>query len=132
MPTPNLNVILQGIIAVQNNLAPNSPQITTLDLQNPTFGGTAVFFDPYFQATIGLAPVTLPASRVFGIVVQNLSTTNPLQVIYTPYLLPQVSTTFGPGGVFISFDPAETGTGYTSLILSGISVTVPAMVLVVV
>lgn len=135
MATPNLQMILQGIFAVMNNQVSPAVQIITLDLGNPTLpsgatGGTSFFFDPCFQALAGGSVVTLPASPVFAIVVQNLSPTANLQVTHTPAGGAASSVTYGPGGVCILFDPSEAGTGFSDLSLMGVGGTVSAALLV--
>jgi hypothetical protein len=130
---PNLQVIMQSIVAVTNALVTNAPQIQTLDFQNPTMNGTTVFFDPYLQATTSGTVVTLPllpSGKVYGLFVQNLSATNNLQIIYTPFGLGIASFQVGPNGVFVIFDPSESGSGFSNLTVQGIGGAVSAMVLV--
>lgn len=135
MPTPNVQIILQSVIAVMNNLVSPAKQIITLDFGNPTLpnastGGTAVFYDPYFQALAGGSVVSLPASPVFVIAVQNTSLTANLQVTHTPFGAAASTSLYGPGGVCILFDPSEAGGGFSALTLTGVGGTVPAIVLV--
>jgi hypothetical protein len=135
MPTPNIQIILQSVIAVMNNLVSPQTQIITLDLGNPTLGnnvigGTAVFYDPYFQALAGGSAVSLPAAKVFAIVVQNTSLTANLQVTHTPFGAASSTALYGPGGVCILFDPSEAGGGFSALTLTGVGGTVSAIVLV--
>jgi hypothetical protein len=134
MPTPNLQIILQSVIAVMNNLVSPATQVITLDFGNPTLpnagvGGTTVFYDPYFSCLSGGSAVNLPAAKVFCIAIQNLSTTVNLQVTHTPFGGAASSVSYGPGGVCILFDPSEAGTGFSALTLTGAGSTVPAMVL---
>lgn len=130
MATPNINLILQAVFSMLNNQQSPSPQIGTLDFGNPTFGATAVYFDPFFQALAGGSQeVTLPAAKVYCFAVQNLSSTGNLQVNYTPSLHGQTTITIGPGGLLIYMDPTSNQTGVTELSLSGISAICPAMVL---
>jgi hypothetical protein len=135
MATSNVQVILQAVIAVMNNLVSPAVQVITLDFGNPTLpsagsGGTAVFYDPYFQALVGGSAVSLPGSPVYAIAVQNLSTTANLQVTHTPQGAAASTALYGPGGVCILFDPSEAGGGFSALTLTGVGGTVPAMVLV--
>lgn len=137
MPTPNIQVILQTAVAVMNNLVSPQVQVVNLDLGNPTLpnagvGGTAVFYDPYFQAPIAGANVALPAAKVSCIIVQNLSLTANLNVEVTPFGGVAQFVIYGPGGVCILFDPSEAGTGFSGLTLLGVGGIVPAMVLVAV
>ena len=74
MATPNVQVILQSILTATNNLVSPAPYIANFDFQNPTLNANTIFYDPYFQATGGGASVSLPASKVFLLAVQNLST----------------------------------------------------------
>jgi hypothetical protein len=134
MSTPNINCILQGILAVTNNLAPNAPQVASIDLQNPTLNGTVFFYEQYLQATttgVGQG-MPGPAGKAFVVLVQNLSTTSELQVTVTPTGGTPTTFTYGPGGVFIHFDPTEDGTGISALTLTGVGGTVPCSVLVAV
>jgi hypothetical protein len=137
VPTPNIQVILQTAVAVMNNLVSPQVQVVNLDLGNPTLpsagvGGTSVFYDPYFQAPIAGATVALPATKVFCIIVQNLSLTAQLTVEVTPFGGVAQFVNYGPGGVCILFDPSEAGTGFSGLTLLGVGGIVPAMVLVAV
>jgi hypothetical protein len=137
VPTPNIQVILQTAVAVMNNLVSPQVQVVNLDLGNPTLpnagvGGTAVFYDPYFQAIVAGSTVAMPAAKVFGIFVQNLSSTASLTVEVTPFGGVAQFVNYGPGGVCILFDPSEAGTGFSGLTLLGVGGTVPAMVLVAV
>lgn len=137
MSTPNINCILQAIAVVTNQNLPNFPLIANFDFQNPTLpsagtGGTAAFWEPYFQAPAGGAGVTLPAAVIFGVFVQNLSTTANLIVGYTPNGGSASLITLGPNGVFIYFDPSEAGSGIANVNLTGVGSTVSASVLLVV
>ena len=129
MATPNMLVILQGIVTLTNNLVSPAPYIANFDLQNPTLNATTVFYDPYFQATTGGVSVPLPAAKVFGLIIQNLSTTNNLTIDVTPFGGSLDPITLGPGGVFIYFDPTETGQGISAVTLLGVGATVSAFVL---
>lgn len=135
MPTPNIQIILQAIAAVTNNLLSNAPQIITFDFNSPTLPsgaglGTGVYYEPYFQAASIGSAVSLPAASVFAILVQNLSLTANLTITYTPTGGAAASVTLGPSGMFILFDPSETGTGFSALTLTGVGGTVSAAVLV--
>jgi hypothetical protein len=135
VPTPNLNIILQAVIAIMNNQVSPTVQIGTFDFGNPTLpsgatGGTAFFFEPYFQCPIAGSNVLFPISPAYLIAVQNLSPTANLQIQHTPNGSVSNTAIYGPGGVFIAFDPKESGSGFTILTLTGIGGTVPAMVLV--
>lgn len=136
MPTPNVNLILQAVVALQNNLISPAPQIAKMDFGNPTMGGTnsvggtQFFYEPYFQALVGGVAVTLPAAKIFAIFVQNLSPTGVLQVTFTPFGGAPCPVNYGPNGLCILFDPLETGTGFSGLTLAGVGGTIPASVLV--
>jgi hypothetical protein len=134
MATPNINVILQAIAVVTNQLVANAPQIVSFDFANPTMpsgssGGTAAYYEPYFQAATGGSVVNLPAAKVFGVFVQQLGT-GVLNVSYTPF--GGVSTTIGlaTNGVFIYFDPSEAGQGISALTLTGVASVQSAAVMV--
>ena len=130
MTTPNTNVELQAIVTASNNLITPPPYIANFDFGNPTLGATSYFQEPYFQATTGGVAVALPASPVFFILIQNLHATAILRVTVTPTGQAASASTCGPGGVVIFFDPLEIGGGFTALTLTGLSVTVPAFVMV--
>jgi hypothetical protein len=132
MPTPNVNLILQAVLAATNNLLSPAPQIATFNLGNPTLGATQFFYEPYFQALVGGSAVSLPATKIFAIIVQNLSPTAVLSVTHTPFGAAASTSTLGPNGVCIFFDPLETGGGFSALTLTGVGGTVPAAVLVAV
>jgi hypothetical protein len=135
--TPNINCILQALAVVTDQNTTNFPQIASFDFQNPTLpsaatGGTGVYWEPYFQATVGGVVVPLPAAKIFGLLIKNLSATSNLTVQYTPAAGLPAPVTVGPGGVFIYFDPSEAGQGITAATLFGVGGTVSASVLVVV
>ena len=135
MATPNINVVLQSIIAVTNNLITPAPQIINFDFQNPTMpstgtGGTVAYFDPYFQALTGGSAVNLPVAKVFALAVQNIASAGLLTVSYTPFGGSATSINIGPNGVLLLFDPAESGTGISAVTLTGNGGTIPAAVLV--
>jgi len=137
MATPNISVIFQAIAVVTNQLVANAPQIINFDFANPTLpsgatGGIAAYYEPYFQAGVGGSVVNLPATKIFGLFVQNISTsTGILTVAYTPFGGASTSINIGPSGTVIVFDPSESGTGISAVTLTGISSTQPAAVLVV-
>jgi hypothetical protein len=130
MPGTNISLILQTILAATNNLASNAPQVVNFDFANPTLIGTDFYYNPFVQAPTTGQAITLPASPVFAILVQNQSTSGILQVAYTPTGQASTISTIGPAGVVILFDPLETGGGWTALTLTGIGGTIPAAVLV--
>lgn len=131
MSTPNMNVELQAILTVTDNLLTPPPYTDNYDFQNPTCGATNLLKLPFFQATTGGAAVTLPASPVFFIFVQNLSSSGALlHVTHTPTGGSASTCSIGQGGVVILYDPLETGGGFTALTLTGIGGTVPAFVMV--
>jgi hypothetical protein len=130
MATPNMNVVLQGILTASNNLVTPPPYIANLDLGNPTMGALVLFSDPYFQALTTGSAVSLPTAIVFLILVQNLSTGSVLQVTVTPNSGAAATYQIGPQGVFCVYDPTKVGIGYTALTLMGIGFTIPAMVVV--
>lgn len=119
MATPNVQVILQSILTATNNLVSPAPYIANFDFQNPTLNANTIFYDPYFQATGGGASVALPASKVFLLAVQNLSTGAALTVTVTPFGGAASPIILGPGGVYIYFDPSETGQGISTVTLTG-------------
>jgi hypothetical protein len=129
MPTPNIQVVLQAILSATDNLISPPPYIANFDFGNPTLGATNIFFDPYFQALAGGSAVALPAAKVFLIAVKNQSATAVLTVTVTPFGGAASSVNLGVGGAYIVIDPAETGTGFSALTLTGVGGTVPAMVL---
>ena len=73
MPTQNMQLILQGILAVTNNTIQNAPQISTFDFQNPTLGANSLFFDPFFQAPTTSASVPLPATVCYCAIIGNVN-----------------------------------------------------------
>jgi hypothetical protein len=124
--TPNLQVILQAILAVTDA---NGEQVSTFDVGNPSLGARAVFIDRNVQATIFPVAVAFPAINMFFVLAQNVGTT-PLQIQFAPNGLSLTAVTVGPTGFFLLIDPTETGTGIWSLHLSGLTQTVPALVAV--
>ena len=129
MATPNIQVILQGILTATNNLVSPAPYIANFDFQNPTLNATSMFYDPFFQATVGGVAVSLPAAEVFLVAVQNLDVVHNLTVTVTPFGGAASPITLGPGGVYVYFDPTETGQGISAVTLTGITATVPAFVM---
>jgi len=127
--TPNIQVILQGILTVTNNLVSPAPYIANFDFQNPTIGSTSIFYDPYLQAPTGGIALSLPAAIVYVMAVQNLSTTQNLTVTITPNAGAASPITLGPGGVYLYFDPQQLGQGISAVTLTGIGATVSAFVL---
>jgi hypothetical protein len=121
---------LQAVLNVSNLNVTPPPSINTWDFRNPTLQGTVSLFEPFFQATVGGVAVTLPASPAHLILIQNLSTSAVLSVTVTPNGQAASTSTYGPNGVCILFDPAGSGGGFTALTLTGIAGTVPAMVFV--
>lgn len=130
MATPNLNVVLQGVLTASNNLVTPPPYLINFDLQNPSMGALVLFSDPYFQALAGGSAVSLPAAIVSLILVQNLSPGSVLKVTCTPNTGSPATYQIGPQGVFCLYDPTKAGVGFTALTLQGIGFTVPAMVVV--
>jgi hypothetical protein len=129
--TPNLQLIFQGILAIINNQLTNAPQIAELNLGNPSMGATVINFEPFLSITTSPLTVPLPVSPVKCVIVQNLSATAAiLQVGITPTGGSVNTCTIGPGGFIALFDPTETGGGWTSVVLTAASGTVPALVLV--
>lgn len=129
MATPNIQVILQGILVATNNLVSPAPYIANFDFQNPTLNATSMFYDPFFQSLAGGSAVSLPAGKVFLVAVQNLSTTVNLTVTVTPFGGAASPIILGPAGVYVYFDPTETGQGISALTLTGAGSTVPAFVM---
>jgi hypothetical protein len=129
MSTPNINCILQAVIAVTNNQLSPQPQIANVDLGNPTIGATQIISETYLQAIAAGITIPLPNPTNFAIV-QNLAASGLIRVVYTPSGQPQTFINLGPQGVFIYFDPSGTGTAVTQLIVGGIGSTLPCLVLV--
>lgn len=129
MSTPNINCILQAVLAVQNNLVSPPPQITTIDLGNPTFNGTVAFYEQYVQVpTTGFTQaIPAPSLIAYAAVVQNLSPTSNLTISVAPVGGIANTATLGPQGLWIYFDPAKAG-GITGLLLAGVGSTVPALI----
>jgi hypothetical protein len=138
MSSPNINLILQATLAVLNVQVSPSVQMAVMDFSNPTLpsgaavatGGLQFSYDAFFQALNTGSSFPLPASKVFAILVQNLSPTAVLQVAHTPFGGSASTSSYGPGGVFVVFDPTETGVGFSALTLTGVGGTVPCQVLV--
>jgi hypothetical protein len=133
MPTANMQIILQAVVAVQNNLAVDNPVISTFDFQNPIMFATQVAYEPYFQAlTTGSQLELFRWTAIYGLFIQNLSPTNALTVTYiTPATGggPNNTATISDGGVLMIFDPEETGGGISNVLLTGLGATVPCFVL---
>lgn len=132
MSTPNLFIELQAILAVSNQLSQIPPYIVNFDFGNPTQSATQSFFDPFFQAANpGPTTVNLPASPAFTVLIQNISQTGQVLIVNaTPAGGSSQAYRIGQGGVWMYFDPLETGTGITALTLAGAASTTPAMVFV--
>ena len=133
MSTPNINCILQTVLAIQNNQLSPAPQITTVDLGNPTLNGTQFFYEQYIQATVGGTGQGMPGPGgiAYLVIVQNLSPTASMNVQFTPVGGVQTIIKTGPGGVFIYCDPQEQG-GINQISIFGLGGTVPALMLVAV
>jgi hypothetical protein len=131
MSTPNINCILQAVVAATNNLLSPQPQIVNFDFGNPTLGAKLLEFIPYFMAftTPGTA-VALPIVPSFVLMVQNLSATANIQVAVTPGGSGQAVFPIGPQGLFIYMDPTETTAGITAATIIGVGGSVPTMLLV--
>lgn len=104
MSTPNINCILQAVVAAQNNLITPTPQIVNYDFGSPTFAANALFFEPYLQS--GAAPITptLPASTIFGLLVQNIGSSGNVQVTYNPTGFGSTNIILGPGSANVPGD----------------------------
>ena len=137
MSTPNINCILQAVIAAQNNLLSPSPQIATFDFGNPTYPATSMFFEPYFLATNSYVPPSLPGATIWGLAVQNTSASANLGISYTPSGATTQSINLGPGALFIYWDPSKPTTGtyygitYFSLAAQSPATTCTASILMV-
>lgn len=130
---PNLSIELQAILAVSNQLSQIPPYIVNFDFLNPTQSATGSFFDPFFQAANpGPTAVPLPAATVFSVLIQNLSQTGQVLIVnVTPTGGASQAYRLGQNGIWIYFDPLETGTGITALTLAGAAAGItPAMVFV--
>jgi hypothetical protein len=134
MATPNLNAILQAIITTTDNLQSPPPYVSNVDLGNPTFGATTVFYNPYTESTTSGTTVALPSGAsgdpVSVVIVKNLDAVNNLIVGTTPGGGSPTNITLGPGGVYIYFDASGLGSGITALGLQGVNDTVLALVYV--
>lgn len=130
MATPNVIAILQAKFSITDNLAPGTPYIANYDFQNPTLNATDVYFEPYFQALTTPSNVFLPAAIVSLVAIKNLSAAAIIQVNVQPNGAGIQGCFYGPGAICILFDPAGTGSGWVSVSITGVSVTVPCMVLV--
>jgi len=126
-----MDVIFQALAAVTNNQAQGAPFIVNWDFGTPTLAAGVIFYDGYFQATTSGATVPLPEPTVFAVFIQNLSATLNLTLNITPGVGGSATTTnLGPNGLWVLLDPPEVGFGVTSIVLTGNTATVPAMVLV--
>jgi hypothetical protein len=130
---PNIQAILQGILTATDSTQSPAPFIVNLDFQNPTLNATTDYYDGFFQAltTGSIVPLGVGGGALsFCIIVINRSTTpNNLQIELTPTGgASALAGTIGPGGVFVAFDPTESGLGWTALKLTGLGATVPATV----
>lgn len=134
MSTPNLNVLIQGLLTISDVTQSPAPYIIPgLDFGNPTLAGTKCYVDLFFQ--VPTTPVTIPigggggGAEAFLILVINRDPVNNLEVTVTNTGgTPQVAGVFGPGGVCLLFDPTEEGVGWTSLTLMGFNAIVPATI----
>jgi hypothetical protein len=120
-------LIMQSLMAVIDNLSPNSPQIAEISLGNPSFTYTAMFYDPYFPVSPAGSLVPLPGN-IWLLAIRNISSV-PIKIT-----LVQSSTVIfniGPNGVFIICDTNKAGAGFNLLALQSTSSgSVSAMVLV--
>lgn len=122
MSTPNINCILQAVLAAQNNLISPPPQIATFDFGNPTFPAAGLIFEPYFQVGTSVIVPSLPASPLYALLVQNLSLTASVNLSVTPngssittvVLGPGTSTV--PGDLFFYWSPSKINTGGLTLV----------------
>ena len=129
---PNLSIELQAFLAVANLANPIPPYIVTYDFGNPTLQGTSSYFDPYFQATTGGVAVPLPATPVFCVFIQNVTSTAViLQIAVTPTGGAPQNYLLGQQGLWMYSDPSETsGDGISAITLTGLVSTASAMVFV--
>jgi hypothetical protein len=133
MPTPNIQIQLSGNLTLQNILGGGVQQVVNQNFGNPTLQGTWGDYSAYFQAATSPGSVyNLTGQVVFIVFVQNLHATASLQVSYENEGSSTVmTTTIGPGGIFLYFTPGENaGTGIQALTLIGLGSVVPAYVLV--
>jgi len=119
----NLSTVLSATLVVSDATLSPPPQIVIRQLNNPTLNGTTVFYDPFLQAaTGGGTSITLPASTCFIGYVKNLTANVNLTVAWTAVGASGSSTMLLlPGGVFIYFQPATSGGGFTAMTLTGAS-----------
>jgi hypothetical protein len=134
LATPNINVILQGILTATDNTQSPPPYVANIDFQNPTLAGSKFYYDAFFLAA------SSPGSNVpiggggggadaFLILVINRSSATNLQVNVTVTGAGVAeAAVLGPGGVCLLYDPTEAGPGWSALTLISMSGTCPATV----
>lgn len=128
----NLTTVLSATLVVSDATLSPPPQIVIRQLNNPTLNGTSVFYDPFLQAASGGTAITLPAATCFIGYVKNLNSgsTN-LTVAWTAIGASGSSTMLLlPGGVFIYFQPATGGGGFTAMTVTASAGTCSCEVLV--
>jgi len=127
----NLSTVLSASIVVSDATLSPPPQIVVRSLNSPTLAGTTVFYDPFLQAASGGTTVTLPAATCFIGYVKNLSSATNLTVAWTAVgASGSSSMLLLPGGVFIYFQPATSGGGFTAMTVTAASGTCSCEVLV--
>jgi hypothetical protein len=125
-------VIFQTILAVENNLGNNAPQVAEINLQNPTFNYTTMYFNPYFPVVGGAGSnVPFPVLTIFALAVRNISTI-PIKVTLNPNGSVPAVFNLGPNGVFIICDSTKAGAGFALLNLTSTGGPVYASVMVAV
>jgi hypothetical protein len=131
--SPNVNVLLQGILTASDNTQSPAPYISNIDFQNPSMLSSQYFSDAFFPAatTGSSVPIgTGTTGPAYCIIVINRHATAYVQISVQPNggSLAIVGT-IGPQGVFVLFDPAQNGSnGYNALTLTGLTTTVPCTV----
>jgi len=112
----NQIVQLQAVVTVQNNLLAAQPYLSDFDFNNPTLNTTAFYGDIVAALPIPGVTLQLPSATVWCAMVQNIAASGLLQVTPTP----GAAITLGPQGVWSYFDPTETGSGITNLVVGGV------------
>lgn len=124
-----LNVVLTMDLAVANTTLSTTP---INDAPAPlTLAATTVYYNPAFQAGTSPTTVPLPPTATGGVCVayvKNLDPTNNLTVTYTWGAGSPTSIVLIPSGVFMIFQPTETGQGISALSLTATAATINAEV----
>ncbi len=125
-----LNIVFTMELAVANTTISTTPLNDVPG--NLTLAATTVYWNPAFQAAITATTVPLPPTTTGGVCVvyvKNLDPTNNLTVTYTFAGGSPTNVILIPSGVFLIFQPTETGEGISALSLTATSATINAEVL---